>query len=150
MPIRTASVSRKIKENGRALHRAMAERIEAHGEAHAPSEAERALLEARRLVKEDRAQRAAQAADKPRLTQADKLLRTHRPVAKARPEEELKAAKAARAHAKDAKGAKGGKPGADAGQGGKPGQHHTRAEKHAAKAAALDAARRAPKKPAKG
>ncbi|MED5617669.1 hypothetical protein [Ideonella sp. BN130291] len=130
MPIRTASVTRQLRDNGQALHRAMASRIESQGADQAPSEAERALLEERRQVKAERASRQAQA--RVHASAVDKLVRTHRAQPKDKPDApkqagEPKATKAA---------AKGHKP--------------SRAEKHATKAAALDAARRAPKKPAKG
>jgi hypothetical protein len=130
MPIRTASLTRQLKDNGQALHRAMASRIESLGADHEPSEAERALLEERRQVKAERASRQGQS--RAHASAIDKLVRTHR----AQPKDKPDAPKAA-GEAKAAKApAKGHKP--------------SRAEKHAAKAAALDAARRAPKKPAKG
>jgi hypothetical protein len=129
MPIRTASLTRQLKANGQALHRAMASRIDSLGADHEPSDAERALLEERRQVKAERASREAQA--RAHASSVDKLVRTHRAQPKDRPDApkqagEPKAAKAS---------SKANKP--------------SRAEKHAAKAAALDAARRAPKKPAK-
>jgi hypothetical protein len=40
MPIRTASLTRKISANGQKLHRAMTSRKETGGAADAPSEAE--------------------------------------------------------------------------------------------------------------
>jgi hypothetical protein len=129
MPIRTASLAKRISNNGATLHRARMERVHALGADHAPSEAELALTEERRLLKEERAKRQARAAQ-PGPTALDKLVRTHHPLPKDKP----KASKAT----KDAKEAKA-----------KAGKHGpTRAEKHAAKASALDAARRAPKKPA--
>jgi len=132
MPIRTASLAKRISNNGATLHRARMERVHALGADHAPSEAELALTEERRLLKEERAKRQARAAQ-PGPTALDKLVRTHHPQPKDKP----KATKATKAtkEAKEAK-AKAGKHGP------------TRAEKHAAKASALDAARRAPKKPA--
>ena len=125
MPARTASMSRRIAANGQALHRAMANRMETGGD-QPPSAAESALLEERRLLKEERAQRKAQALQ-PKPSALDRLVRTHRPQAKDKP-------KATR----DAQVAKE-----------KPKPRRTRSEKHAEKAAALEAARRSPKKPAK-
>jgi hypothetical protein len=92
-----------------------------------PSEAEAALLEERRLLKQQRDERKAQALQ-PRRSAVDRLLRTHHPEAKE---------KKARAESEEAKETK------------KPKPRRTRAEKHAEKAAALEAARRSPKKPAK-
>ena len=128
MPIRIASLTKRISANGQALHRAMMKRIEARGADHEPSEAESALSEERRLLKEEREKRKAQALQ-PKPTAVDRLLRTHHAQAKDKP----KVTK----EKQDAKGAKPAKP------------HKSRADKHAAKAAALDAARRSPKKPAK-
>ena len=125
MPIRTASLSKRLSENGQALHRAMMRR-ETAGASQEPSEAEQALLEERRQLKEEREKRHTQALQ-PRPTALDKLVRTHHAQAKEKP-----AAKK-EAHDKDAK---------------KPKARRTRAEKHAEKAAALEAARRSPKKPA--
>ena len=128
MPVRNALLKNRISANGQALHRAMMSRTETYGADHEPSEAELALLEERRLLKEERDKRKAQAL-LPRPSALDRLLRTHHAQAK----ETHKARK----EAHDDKGAKPAKP------------HKSRAEKHAAKAATLDAARRAPKKPAK-
>ena len=129
MPIRTASVTKKIAANGQALHRAMMRRVEAGGSDQAPSDAEAALIEERRQLKEEREKRKAQAL-LPRPSALDRLVRTHHPEAK----ESHKAKK----EAQDAKATK------------KPKPRRTRAEKHAEKAAALEAARRSPKqKPAK-
>lgn len=125
MPIRTALPTKRISANGQALHRAMMSRMETGGTA--PSEAESALIEERRLLKEERDKRKAQAL-LPRPTALDRLVRTHHPQAK---DKKVKAA------AQEAKETKKAKP------------HKTRAEKHAEKAAVLEAARRAPKKPAK-
>ena len=125
MPIRIASLTERISENGQALHRAMMSRMQAHGPDHEPSEAELALIEERRLLKEERDKRHAQAMQ-PRPSAAERLVRTHHPQAKDKPRVK-----------KETKETKQAKP------------HKSRAEKHAAKAAALDAARRAPKKPAK-
>lgn len=128
MPIRTASFTRRLSDNGRALHRAMASRTAAGGAE--PSESETALIEERRQLKEERDKRRAQAL-LPGPSALDRLVRTHHPEAKDKDK-----GKKAKPEAQDA-GAKKAKP------------HKTRAEKHAEKAAALEAARRAPKKPAK-
>ena len=131
MPIRISSLSKRITDNGAKLHQARMDRIHAQGADHEPSGAEQALAEERRVLKEERAARQARA-QQPGPTALDKLVRTHHPEAKDKP----KAAKEAKA-AKEPKDTKAGKHGP------------TRAEKHAAKAAALDAARRAKKKSAK-
>jgi hypothetical protein len=128
MPIRTASLANKISANGQALHRAMASRMEADGAGSEPSEAEAALVEERRLLKEERDKRKAQALQ-PRPSALDRLVRTRHPEAKDKPK--------ARKEAQDGAAAK------------KPKSRKTRAEKHAEKAAAQEAARRSPKKPAK-
>jgi hypothetical protein len=122
MPIRTASLTKRISENGQALHRAMMDR----GEGQQPSEAESALIEERRQLKEERDKRKAQALQAG-PSAVDRLLRTHH----AQPKERPKASK----EAHDGKDVK------------KPKARRTRAEKHAEKAAALEAARRSPKKP---
>lgn len=127
MPIRTASLTKKISANGQALHRAMMRRMEAGGADKEPSEAESVLIEERRLLKEERDKRKAQALQ-PRPSALDRLMRTHHPQAKDK---------------------KGRKETQDANEIKKPKPRRTRAEKHAEKAAALDAARRSPKKPAK-
>jgi len=127
MPIRTASLTKRISDNGQALHRAMMSRGQA-GADQEPSEAESALLEERRLLKEERDKRQAQAMG-PRPSALDRLVRTHHPQAKDKPK--------ARKEAQDAKDVK------------KPKPRRSRAEKHAEKAAAQEAARRSPKKPAK-
>ena len=129
MPIRIASLTRRIAKNGAMLHKATMDRVRSLGEDHEPSEAEQALAEERRALKEERAKRQAKAQG-PRAKAIDKLVRTHHPQAKEKPKEkkepkEAKTVKAGKAH--------------------KP----TRAEKHAAQAAALQAASRAPKKSAK-
>jgi hypothetical protein len=126
MPIRTASMSKRISANGQALHRAMMSRSEADG-GDQPSEAELALIEERRQLKDEREKRKAQAL-LPRPSALDRLVRTHHPQAKEKP-------KVKEAH--DAKETK------------KPKARRSRAEKHAEKAAAVEAARRSPKKPAK-
>ena len=127
MPIRTASMTRRISNNGQALHRAMMSR-KASGADEQPSEAELVLIEERRQLKEERDKRQAQATE-PRPSAVDRLVRTHHAQAKDKT--------AARKETKDAKDVK------------KPKPRRTRAEKHAEKAAALEAARRSPKKPAK-
>jgi hypothetical protein len=127
MPIRIASLTKRISANGQALHRAMMRRIEAGGAEKEPSEAEVVLMEERRLLKEERDKRKARALQ-PRPSALDRLMRTHHPEAKH---------KKARHETQDATETK------------KPKPRRTRAEKHAEKAAALDAARRSPKKPAK-
>jgi hypothetical protein len=131
MPIRISSLTKRIANNGAMLHQAQMDRIHAQGADHEPSDAEQALAEERRLLKEERARRQARA-QQPGPTALDKLVRTHHAEAKEKP----KATKEAK-EAKEHKDAKAGKHGP------------TRAEKHAAKAAALDAARRAKKKSAK-
>jgi hypothetical protein len=129
MTIRIASLARRIEKNGAMLHQAMVERIHSLGADHEPSEAEQALAEERRLLKEERTNRQARA-QQPRAKAIDRLVRTHR----AQPKDKPKATKAA----KEPKEAKAGTA-----------HGPSRAEKHAAKAAALDAARRSAKKSAK-
>jgi hypothetical protein len=125
MPIRTASLTKRIAANGQALHRAMMSRMETGG--NEPSEAEAALAEERRSLKEEREVRKAQALQ-PRPSALDRLVRTHHP----QPKEKPKASKEAH----------------DAAQAKKPKARRSRAEKHAEKAAAIEAARRPAKKPA--
>ena len=126
MPIRIASLTHRIAKNGALLHKATMDRVHSLGADHEPSEAEQTLAEERRLLKEERAKRQAQA-QQPRAKAIDKLVRTHHPQAKEKPKEkkEPKEAKAGKAH------------------------RPSRAEKHAKQAAALQAASRAPKKSAK-
>src|SRR5438132_13077740 len=119
MPIRTASLTNRISANGQALHRAMMSRTQTGRADKAPSEAEAALIEERRLLKDEREKRRAQAL-LPRPSALDRLVRTHHPQAKDKP----KVAK--EAHRADE--AKKAKP------------HKTRADKQAEKAAALEAA----------
>lgn len=126
MPIRTATVSKRIAANGQALHRATMRRMET-GSTEV-SEAESALIEARQSLKEERARRKEQALQ-PRPTALDRLVRTHHAEAKAKP-----AGSKDTHHGSETK---------------KPKARRSRAEKHAEKAAALEAARRSPKKPAK-
>ena len=126
MPIRISSMAKRISANGQALHRAMMSRQEAGG-AGEPSEEESALIAERKQLKEERDKRKAQAL-LPRPSALDRLVRTHHPQAKDKKV------------TKETQGTKETK---------KPKPHKSRAEKHAEKAAALEAARRAPKKPAK-
>jgi hypothetical protein len=127
MPIRTASLTKRIAANGQALHRAMMSRVEAEGAQQEPSEAESALIEERRTLKEERDKRKAQALQ-PKPSAVERMVRTHHPLAKDKPKAK-----------KETHGASETK---------KPKPRRTRAEKHAEKAAALEAARRS-KKPAK-
>jgi hypothetical protein len=131
MPARISSLAKRISANGELLHRAKEQRLHAQGADQEPSDIEQALTEERRLLKEERARRQARALQ-PGPSALDKLVRTHHPQKKERP-----TATAGAKPAKESKEPKAGKRGP------------TRAEKHAAKASALDAARRAPKKPAK-
>ena len=123
MPIRSASLTKRISKNGEVLHRAMMSR----GADQQPSEAELALLEERRMLKEERDKRKAQAL-LPKPSAVDRLLRTHH----AQPKEKPKASK----EEQEAKAAR------------KPKARRTRAEKHAEQAAAIEAARHSHKKPA--
>jgi hypothetical protein len=128
MPIRIASVAKRMSANGQALHRAMTSRMESGGSDQEPSEAESALIKERRALKEEWDKRKAQALE-PRPSVVDRLVRTHRAQPKDKPKLQNEA--------QDHEPAK------------KPKARITRAEKHAEKAAALEAARRSPKKPAK-
>jgi hypothetical protein len=128
MPIRTASMTKKISANGQALHRAMMSRTEAGGTEQQPSEAESALMAERAALKQERDKRNAQALQGG-PSALDRLVRTHHAQAKDKPN-----VKKAAHDAHDAK---------------KPKPRRTRAEKHAEKAAAVEAARRSPKKPVK-
>lgn len=129
MPLRTATLSKQIKKNGARLHLAMLSRTHARGADHAPSEAEQALLEERRSLKDSAAQRQAAAL-----------------LPKAKPVKEVKAAKPAKApkapkapkpasEAKPEKAAKTNKP--------------SRAVKLAKKAENAEAAKKATQKSAK-
>jgi len=129
MPIRIASMTHRIAKNGAMLHKATMDRVHSLGADHEPSEAEQKLAEERRLLKEERAKRQAQAL-LPRAKAIDKLVRTHHPEAKEKPKE--------RKEPKEAKNSKAGKA-----------HRPSRGEKHAAQAAALQAASRAPKKTTK-
>lgn len=127
MPTRTASMSRRIRENGQALHHARMSR-ESAGSDQGPSAAESALIEERRQLKEERDQRKAKALE-PRPSAVDRMVRTHRAQPKDKPKAE-----------KDAQRSEATK---------KPKQRRTRAEKQAEKAAAQEAARRTGKKAGK-
>jgi len=122
MPIRIASVTKRISRNGEALHRARM----ALGADDQPSGEEAALIEERRQLKEERDKRKAQAL-LPRPSAVERMVRTHHAQARDKP-------KAARPDDSkdDVK---------------KPKARRSRAEKHAEKAAAQEAARR-PKKAA--
>ncbi|MBL0419674.1 hypothetical protein JI739_04860 [Ramlibacter sp. AW1] len=125
MPIRTASSTKRLAQNGQALHRAMMSR----GSDQEPSDDERALLEERRRLKEERDQRKERALQ-PSPSAVDRLVRTHRSQAKDKPQ----ASKDAQGH----------------GETKKPKSRRSRAEKHAELAAAQEAARKSSKKsPAK-
>lgn len=125
MPIRTASMTKRISNNGQALHRAMMSR----GADDQPSEQEKALVEERRQLKEERDKRQAQAQE-PKPSAVERMVRTHH----AQPKEKPKATKEAH-EGKETR---------------KPKARRTRAEKHAEQAAAVEAARNKSKKqPAK-
>jgi len=127
MPIRTASLNKRISSNGQALHRAMMSRPA--DAADQPSAAEQALIEERQHLKDEREKRHAQALA-PRPSAVERMVRTHHAQPKDKP-----AAKKER----DAKETR------------KPKAHRTRAEKHAEQAAAQEAARHSRgKKPAAG
>src|SRR5688572_4710884 len=81
MPIRTASLTKRISDNGQALHRVMMSRS---GEDQKPSEAELALIEERRVLKEERDKRHAQATQ-PKPSAVERLVRTHHAEAKDKP-----------------------------------------------------------------
>ena len=131
MPIRIASLTNRIAKNGAMLHQATMDRIHSLGPDHEPSEAEQALAEERRLLKEERAKRQAQA-QQPRAKAVDKLVRTHHPQAKEKPKATKEQGSPRRPRRPRLESAR-----------------TSRAEKHAAKAAALQAASRATKKSAK-
>ena len=129
MPIRTSSLTKRIADNGAMLHQARMGRIHAQGADQEPSDAEKALAEERRLLKEERAKRH-EAAEHPK-PKASTLVRTHHAEAKHKDvKPKVKKEKEAKPVAKGA-------------------HKQTRAEKHATKAAALEAAKRAAKKSAK-
>src|SRR3954470_10322453 len=81
MPTRIASMTKRLATNGQALHRAMASRMETLGADKQPSEAEAALIEERRLLKEERDKRKAESL-LPKPSALDRLVRTHHPEAK--------------------------------------------------------------------
>jgi len=107
------------------LSKATKARVLSLGADHEPSETEQALVEERRLLKEERARRQARALE-PKASAVDKLVRTHHALGKEKPKVK-----------KEPKEAKSAKP------------RKSRAEKHNAKVAAQQAATRAPKKSAK-
>ena len=101
MPIRTASLTHRIQKNGARLHLAMASRAHSQGADRPASEHEQALLDERRLLKEEKAKRQALAKlPKPK---AAKLMK------EAKPPKRPKAPKAAK-EPKEAKAAKDNKP----------------------------------------
>ncbi|MBC5764013.1 hypothetical protein [Ramlibacter albus] len=114
MPIRTASMSKRIARNGQALHRAMMSR----GASQQPTEEEQALIDERKQLKEEREKRKAQAL-LPRPSALDRLVRTHHPTAKDKPKADKKHDEVK-----------------------KPKARRSRAEKHAEQAAAIEAARK--------
>ena len=117
MPIRTASMKKRLAANGLALHRA-----KEGGMAESASE----LTEERGALKKEREERRARAL-LPKPSALDRLVRTHHPEAKEK--------KSRKGHSAD--------------ETKKPKARKSRAEKHAEKAAAVEAARRSPKKPVK-
>ncbi|MGO4396570.1 hypothetical protein AB4Z46_35015, partial [Variovorax sp. M-6] len=123
MPIRIASLTHRIARNGAMLHKATMDRVHSLGADHEPSEAEQKLSEERRLLKEERAKRQAKS-QLPRAKAIDKLVRTHHSQAKEKPKEKKEPKEA-----KEARASKAHRP--------------SRGEKHAAQAAALQAASRA-------
>jgi len=129
MPVRFASLSRQLHRNGQRLHFAMASRAFSHGSGQPADEAEQALREERRRLKEQQKQRHAQA-----LLPRPKAVK---PVKEAKPPKAPKAPKAPKEAKppKEAKAAKGNKP--------------SRAEKQTQKAANVEAAKKADRKSAK-
>jgi hypothetical protein len=127
MPIRTASFTKRISANGQALHRAMANRTQSGQASQEPSEAEAALVEERRQLKQERDERKAQALQ-PKPSALDRLVRTHHAQARNKPK--------AKAEGQEGKETK------------KPKARRSRAEKHAELAAAQEAARKTKSKPA--
>src|SRR5437762_3066957 len=61
MATRTASVKKRISANGHALHRAMMRRMTTGASDSTPSDAETALIEERRQLKEERTKRKEEA-----------------------------------------------------------------------------------------
>ena len=84
MPIRISSMTKRIANNGAKLHQARVDRTHAQGADQAPSDAEQALAEERRLLKEEQAKRKERA-KQPGPTALDKLVRTHHPEGKHKP-----------------------------------------------------------------
>jgi len=132
MPVRFASLSRQIHRNGERLHLAIASRAFSHAPEEGDGDAEKALREERRRLKELQTQRHAQS-----LLPRPKAVR---PVREAKPAKAPKAPKAAKPP-KEPKAAKANKPN-------KPNKP-SRADKQVQKAAALEAAKKAQKKSAK-
>ena len=128
MPNRVATLNHQIHRNGARLHQAMLSRIHSHGAEPVVSEQEQALIEERRQLKEAQAARRTASA-----------LPKARPVKAVKPPRSPKAAKAPKPP-KEPKAAKAAKPAKD---------HLSRADKVAAKAQSLEAARKAAKKSAK-
>ena len=126
MPMRFASLSHQIQRNGLRLHLAIASRAVSHGPEEGDGDAEKALREEHLRLKELQRQRHVQAS----LPRAKAV----KPVRVAKPAKAPKAPKAAKPP-KEAKASKANKP--------------SRADKHAQKAAALEAAKKAHKKSAK-
>jgi len=130
MPIRTASLNKKLQNNGARLHHAIAARADSEAADRPASEQEQALLEERRLLKQAKADRLAQA-HQPR-PKAAMMTRTTRPLPKEpkpKAAKEPKEAKAAKASAKE--------------------QHKpSRADKLAKKAENLESAKQAARKSA--
>src|SRR5882757_1224754 len=106
MPIRTASLTHQIQENGARLHLAMVTRIHSQGTEQPVSEHEQALLAERRSLKEAQATRQAQAKLPKPKPQAAWMMK------EAKPAKAPKAPKAAKAP-KEAKEAKAGKAAKD-------------------------------------
>lgn len=126
MPIRTASLSHQIHNNGVRLHLALVTRVRSQGADQPPSELEKALLAERQALKDARAQRQAQA-----LLPKPKAVKL---VKEAKAPKAPKAPKAAK-EPKAVKSAKDHKP--------------SRADKQVKKAENLEAAKKATKKSAK-
>jgi hypothetical protein len=126
MPLRFASLSGQIHRNGQRLHFAMASRAFSQGPEQSANDAEEAMREERRRLKEQQKQRHAQAL-LPRPKAA-------KPVKEAKPPKAPKAPKAAKPP-KEAKAGKGNKP--------------SRADKQTQKAANVEAAKKADRKSAK-
>ena len=126
MPVRFASLSRQLHRNGLRLHFAMASRTFSQGPEQPADDAEQAIREERRRLKEQQKQRHAQA-----LLPRPKAMK---PLKEARPPKAAKAPKAAKPP-KEAKAPKGNKL--------------SRADKQTQKAANVEAAKKANRKSAK-